>query len=150
MYSAGWRSDLLATASHLVTLRREHPALRTEKFFTGTPVVDGGRPDLGWYDAAGRPFYHARWHDPTVRTFQMVRTAPPPTRDVVMVVVNGSLHTEPVTLVEPGSRPWLLVWDSVWEHPEEQREAAIGGVLHEPGGRPITMEPLSMRVYVTR
>jgi glycogen operon protein len=147
---SGWRSDLLATATHLLTLRREHPALRTDRFYTGAPVAAGARPDLGWYDAAGREFDHARWHDPTVRTFQMVRTALPPNRDVVMLVVNGSLQPETVTLAGPAQSSWLLVWDSVWEHPEEQREAAIGGALHLPGGRTVTLEPLSMRVYVTR
>lgn len=147
---SAWRSDLLATCSYLLMLRREHPALHTERFYTGSPVAPGGRPDLGWYDPSGTAFDHDRWHDPSNRTFQMVRTAPPPTSDVVTVVFNGSLHAEQVRLVESGTEPWLLVWDSVWEHPEDQREAAIGGALHLPGGTTITMEPLSMRVYVCR
>ncbi|MCG2801623.1 MAG: glycogen debranching protein GlgX [Cellulomonas sp.] len=145
-----WRSDLLATCAYLLTLRREHPAMRTEVFYTGLPVAEGQRPDLGWYDRSGDAFDHGRWHDPSIRTFQMVRAAPPPAHDVVMVVVNGALDAEEVRLIASDSAPWLLVWDSVWEHPEDQREAAIGGALHLPGGTTITMEPLSMRVYVTR
>ncbi|HSG12233.1 MAG TPA: glycogen debranching protein GlgX, partial [Gaiellaceae bacterium] len=32
-----WRKDLLATARYLLALRREHPALRPDTFFTGRP-----------------------------------------------------------------------------------------------------------------
>jgi len=148
--TAAWRADLLETASHLLTLRREHPALRSLRFYTGTSHTDGGLPDLAWYDPTGEVFSHDRWHDPALRTFQMVRTARPPLRDIVLVVFNGSLQPEEVVLAQTEGDPWLLVWDSVWEHPQEQREAAIGGVLHLPGGVTITMEALSMRVYVTR
>ncbi|MCL2467614.1 MAG: glycogen debranching protein GlgX [Micrococcales bacterium] len=140
-----WHDDLLATATYLLALRADHPALRTERFYTGAPLASG-LPDLEWYDPAGVVFDHARWHDPALRTFQMVRTAGS-ARDVVLVVFNGSLNAEDVVLPTTDGDPWLLLWDSVWEHPDDQRDA---GPLHVPDAEPITMEALSMRVYATR
>lgn len=143
-----WRRDLLATAQHLLALRREHPALRTETFYSGRPRADGGPPDLGWYGADGTPFDHDRWHDAGVRTFQMVRVAPAPDDDQVLLVVNGALDPVAVHLADGGTRPWTLVWDSVWEHPSEVGAAASSGGRHQPVGSVSTLEALSMRVYV--
>jgi glycogen operon protein len=144
----GWRHDLLSTARWLLTLRRERPALRSTRFYTGRPRRAGLRPDLAWYDESGRPFDHARWHDASVRTFQMVRTAPPPDVDAVLLVVNGALSAIEVTLAPDDGGPWRLAWDSVWEHPREERAAAIAGALHADPGTVTVVEPLSMRVYV--
>ncbi len=143
-----WRADQLATARHLLALRRNHPALRTDAFYSGRPRVEGGLPDLGWYGADGAAFDHDRWHDASIRTFQMLRVAPAPLDDQVLLVVNGALDAVDVRLVDGDDRPWVLVWDSVWEHPAEVSATAIDGALHEPGGALTTLEPLSMRVYV--
>ncbi|MCC2321613.1 glycogen debranching protein GlgX [Cellulomonas xiejunii] len=143
-----WREDLLATARHLLALRREHPALRAETFYSGAPRVPGGPPDLGWYGADGVPFDHGRWHDASIRTFQMVRVAPVPADDQVLLVVNGALDAVAVRLADGDTTPWTLAWDSVWEHPAEVSTAAISGGLHQSAGSVTTVEPLSMRVYV--
>ncbi|WP_245528098.1 glycogen debranching protein GlgX [Cellulomonas gilvus] len=147
---APWRRDLLATTRWLLALRRDHAALRTDRFYTGRPHRDGGRADLAWFDAAGVAFDHARWHDPTVRTLQMLRAAHDERgrEDVVLVVVNGALDPVDVTLSGAADDRWRLVWDSVWEHPDEQRAAAIAGVLHAATGDSTLLEPLSMRLYV--
>jgi glycogen operon protein len=145
---APWRKDLLTTARWLLLLRREHPALRAERFYSGRPLLPGRRPDLAWYDALGTPFDHARWHDPSVRTLQMVRTAPPPDDDTVMLVVNGALDSVTVVLADEHGGRWRLAWDSVWERPGDERAEAIAGSLHAEPGESTVMEPLSMRVYV--
>ena len=144
------RQDLLATSRRLLGLRRDHPALRSPRFYTGRPPAPGLRPDLAWFDAAGAAFDHARWHDPAIRTFQMLRSAGggDEPEDVVLLVVNGALEPVDVTLSGlPGDR-WELAWDSVWEHPSEQRAAAIAGALHATAGEVAPLEPLSLRVYV--
>ncbi len=146
-----WRADLLATARYLLALRREHRALRATRFYSGRPLRPGGRPDLAWYAADGTPFDHARWHDPSIRTLQMERATDDDARtaaDVVLVVVNGALQEVDVTLAGgPGDR-WRLVWDSVWDHPDEARSSAIAGALHATAGAETVLEPLSLRVYV--
>ncbi|WP_307802823.1 glycogen debranching protein GlgX [Cellulomonas dongxiuzhuiae] len=143
-----WRTDLLATARHLLALRRDHAALRTSTFYTGRPRTDGAPPDLGWYCPDGAPFDHARWHDAGIRTFQMLRSAAPPDDDQVLLVVNGALDAVHVELAGGAGEPWTLAWDSVWERPSEVSTAAISGGLHQAVGTMTTMEPLSMRVYV--
>ncbi|WP_029290168.1 glycogen debranching protein GlgX [Cellulomonas sp. HZM] len=146
---SGRRGELLATARWLLALRRDHPALRAERFYTGRPAGPGLRPDLAWFDAHGDAFDHARWHDPSIRTLQMLRSAPPPDEgDVVLLVINGALEPVDVTLCgEPGDR-WRLAWDSVWETPGEERAAAIGGALRCGSGDTASLEPLSLRVYL--
>lgn len=141
-----WRRELLATASRLLAIRRAHPALRATGFYTGRPRAEGGPPDLGWYTPAGAEFDHERWHDASLRTFQMLRTAPPPDDDAVLLVVNGALDPVDVTLVELGG-PWDLEWDSVWD---EADDAALTNGLHPAPGEPVTLEPLTLRVYTPR
>ncbi|GEL95555.1 glycogen debranching protein GlgX [Cellulomonas composti] len=157
---APWGHDLLATTRWLIALRRDHPALRSTRFYTGRPVDGSGRADLSWFDAEGHAFDHGRWHDASIRTLQMLRAARPddPAEhdgtgradplDVVLVVVNGALDAVDVALAGEPTDRWRLVWDSVWEHPDEQRSSAIAGALHGDAGEVAVMEPLSMRIYV--
>lgn len=143
-----WRKDMLATARWLLLLRREHPALRAEEFFSGRSDAADTRPDLAWYDALGIPFDHARWHDPSVRTLQMVRSTKGPDADTVLLVINGSLDAMHLVLADDHGGRWRLAWDSVWEHPNEEAAAAIEGGLHAEPGEATVIEPMSMRVYV--
>jgi len=142
-----WRRDLLATARFLVGLRRAHPALRTMSFYTGRPSVDGGAPDLAWYTPEGTEFDHGRWHDASLRTFQMARTTKD--GDAVLLVVNGALNPVDVRLAAT-AEAWELAWDSVWDHPDDARDSAIHGGLHPAPDEEVTLEPLSLRVYVPR
>ena len=149
-----WQRNLLATTRYLLLLRRENPALRPSHFFRGARPPEGGRPDLAWYDAAGAPLGHDRWHDPAVRTLQMLRSLPTdepaePSADV-LVVVNGALEPATVTLADARPTQWVLAWDSTWEEPGERAAAAIGGGLLTASGEAIDLEALSLRVYVER
>ncbi len=143
----GWRRDLLATASFLVGLRRAHPALRAMTFYSGLAPVDGGAADLAWYTPEGSEFDHSRWHDASLRTFQMSRATKD--GDAVLLVVNGALNPIDVQLAAVGPA-WALAWDSVWDHPDDARDSAIHGGLHPAPGETVTLEPLSLRVYVPR
>jgi len=141
-----WRRDLLETSRFLLGLRRAHAALRAGTFFSGLPAEEGADPDLAWYTPEGNEFDHNRWHDATLRTFQMARATAD--GDAVLLVVNGSLDLADVKLA--GTGPWELAWDSVWDTPDEARDAAIGGGLHPAPGEHVMLESLSMRVYVPR
>jgi glycogen operon protein len=78
----------------------------------------------------------------------MVRTAPPPEKDTVLLVINGSLDAVHLILADDHGGRWRLAWDSVWESPAEERAAAIEGSLHAEPGEATVVEALSMRVYV--
>ncbi|MGW6005023.1 glycogen debranching protein GlgX [Oerskovia enterophila] len=154
-----WRKDLLATTTHLLALRREHAALRSDAFFHGRPrhAAEDAVPDLAWFDAAGRPLDHDAWHDPGFRVLQMLRTGPGERDKDVLVVVNGALDTVEVTLAEVPGRggaagcAWELVWDSDWEHPTEGAHGVDGLVddAGDAGSASVLLEPLSMQVYVS-
>ena len=77
----------------------------------------------------------------------MARTTPD--GDAVLLVVNGALDPVDVRLATAAT-PWELAWDSLWDHPDESRDAAIGGGLHPAPDEVVTLEPLSLRVYVPR
>lgn len=141
-----WQENLLATTRHLLRLRATQPALRPTDFYLGRPRGAATRPDLDWRLADGRPVEHHQWHDPAVRTLQMVRTAEDGSS--VLLVLNGLLDTVEVTLTDGPDGPWELRWDSTWEHPDEITTAAVNGALHPVPGARTVMEPLSMRVYV--
>lgn len=142
-----WRMDLLATTRYLLHLRAEHAALRSPRFYVGRPAPGGVRPDLAWFDAAGDAFDHARWHDASIRTLQMLRWDEA-TASGVLLVVNGALDVAKVVLAADRPGTWELLWDSTWEHPDERATTAINNGLHTPAGDPVVVEPLSLRVYL--
>ncbi len=145
--------DLLATARHLLRLRRELPALRTWGFFAGRPAgaregrPGDQRPDLDWRRAGGGVFDHAAWHDVQVRCLQMIRVAPD--GSAALVLVNGGF--DPVEFTVAGGLPpqghdgaWRLAWDSVAERPDG---APVNGEATVRPGSALLLEPLSMRLY---
>ncbi|MCL3860478.1 glycogen debranching protein GlgX [Actinotalea sp. K2] len=156
-----WREDLLATTTHLLRLRREHPALRATHFYRGRPRTPAAGhagepvaqcPDLDWRTAEGAELDHGLWHDPGVRTLQMIRTA----RDgsAVLLVINGALDTVDVVVAGGPGGGWELVWDSTWENPADRAALATsngnGNGTHPAVGSSVTVDPLSLRVYVNR
>jgi len=149
-----WRSNLLATTRYLLLLRRENPALRPSTFSRGAHPSDSGRPDLAWFDAGGSALRHDQWHDPAVRTLQMLRSVPGDSPgdplSEVLVVINGALDPVNVTLADERACVWELAWDSTWEEPGERAAAAIGGGLHASSGEGAFLEALSLRVYLAR
>ena len=146
------RANLLATTRHLLRLRREHPALRTEHFFLGGPnprADTDHRPDLDWRTADSEELSHALWHDPAVRALQMIRTAPD--APSVLLAINGALDPVEMVLADlPDDGVWHLAWDSVAEHPDAVGQGnGNGDERVQPSGRTVLVEPLSMRVYTT-
>jgi glycogen operon protein len=135
---------MLETTRFLLRLRREHAALRAESFFLGTPRPGEPYPDLLWFDAAGRPMDQAAWNVGGRRVIQMLRTGPGEGEADVLLVLNGDLHDLHAHLPDPldGARPWERVWSSTWDTPDEPVE--------EPVACPLTLEALSVEVFVSR
>jgi len=68
--SPRWRGQLELTKS-LLSLRKQHPALRQWHYFEGRPVVEGGRKDLSWIAPHGGEMTEADWHDAGLKTLGM-------------------------------------------------------------------------------
>jgi glycogen operon protein len=64
-------SDHLELTKKLLALRAAHPALRQWHYFSGQPVVSGGRKDLSWIAPHGGEMTDADWFDGNLRTIGM-------------------------------------------------------------------------------
>ncbi|WP_235915470.1 glycogen debranching protein GlgX [Puerhibacterium puerhi] len=137
--------DLLATTSALLRLRREHPALRADSFYLGTPRPGETRPDLLWFAETGEPMDRAAWEEPGRRVVQMLRPGPGERDADVLLVLNGRLDDAVVTLppVLAGAGPWRLAWSSAWEAPDRPAD----DLAPAPGDR-TTLEALSLQVLL--
>ncbi|MET7283086.1 glycogen debranching protein GlgX [Kribbella sp. NPDC005582] len=64
-------ADHLALTKKLIALRAAHPTLRQWHYFSGQPVVPGGRKDLSWIAPHGGEMTESDWHDGNLRTIGM-------------------------------------------------------------------------------
>ncbi|GAA1693976.1 glycogen debranching protein GlgX [Kribbella yunnanensis] len=64
-------ADHLALTKKLIALRSAHPTLRQWHYFSGQPVVPGGRKDLSWIAPHGGEMNESDWHDGNLRTIGM-------------------------------------------------------------------------------
>ncbi|MCA0337427.1 MAG: glycogen debranching protein GlgX [Actinobacteria bacterium] len=134
-----WQEDMIATTRHLLAIRRDHPALRQRTWSLGRQVHDDGSMDLAWFGADGWAM-DGGWHDPWSRTLQMLVNGAWLGRQSVLVVLHGGIHDVEVRLPDvPGLTAYRLLWDSVWERPQE------AGAPRPPG--PVTVAPLSLQVW---
>ncbi|GAB2472963.1 glycogen debranching protein GlgX [Xylanimonas ulmi] len=137
--------DLLETTKLLLALRREHPALRADSFFLGSPRPGEAFADLLWFTEAGAPMDHTAWNEAGRRAVQMLRPGPGPADCDVLLVLNGHLDDLDVVLppVLPGAEPWERVWSSTWDNPAQ----ASGD---DPDEGTSTLEALSVQLFVGR
>lgn len=139
----GNQQDMLDTTTYLLGLRRRFHALRSDEFFRGRPFPE--RPDAGidlaWFTRTGHAFTDGDWHNSSIRSLQMVRNSPRAGERAVLMVINGSLDPVDVALAQGDAHAWELIWDSTWEHPDEQVE--FGGTIEAT----TQLEPLTTRVY---
>jgi isoamylase len=142
---APWQRDLLATTTHLIRLRREHPALRQPTFFGNRPERSGssgerdGTADLAWFGADGSPMDEHRWADPHQRVLQAFWHGDPVGGRSVLVVVQASAGQVDVVLPGP---PWARGYELLWDSGHERPGAPIPT---PPGGRPVP--PRTLQVY---
>ena len=135
-----WQHDLLATARHLVRLRRDHPVLRQRAFFSGRQIHSDGSTDLAWYAADGEPMGH-RWDGPAVHVLQALYNGAWLAHQSVLIALNGSAQAADVTLPPaPGTTAYELLWDSSDDRPSPPGDPVEAGTT-------VTMGPASMRVW---
>lgn len=134
-----WQRQLCQTASFLLALRREHPTLRSARFFTGQPGADGA-VDLAWFGSNGHELTHAQWNDPSSQHLQMLRAWD---GDATLVMFNGCLDDATFVLPpHPYGGQWRLVWDSAWNTPDEELDL-------DTNSRTSDLNGLSMQIFVS-
>ncbi len=131
--------DLLATTTHLLRLRREHPALRQREFFGARAAHTDGTRDLAWFAADGSPMDDVRWHDPQARVLQAFLHGQPAGGRSMLLVLCGAPSDAEVTL--PGT-PWATSYELLFDSADERPAAPTCG---HSGAQLVA--PLSMRLY---
>ncbi len=116
--------DLVAFVSALVALRREHPALRADRWLTGITDPMTALADVTWHRADGAEMSASDWDGPDARVLVAVLSEGSSftTADRVVVVLNCSARDVPVLLPHPrrGFR-WHHVLDTAGERPFAER-----------------------------
>jgi glycogen debranching enzyme GlgX/4-alpha-glucanotransferase len=116
----------------LAAIRRDHPALRADRFFTGAP--QGATPylDVAWRTAEGEPLTEGDWNDPAGETLVMV-LAEPIAGGLDRVIVAIHRGTQPAAVALTDNRDefaWTLLADSA--DPDRIGELETGAVAIAP------------------
>jgi isoamylase len=104
-----WQRDLYAWTRALLALRREHPAVRPERYVDGTAPTQGSLA-LAWFGADGAPMTAERWFDHDQRVLGMYVAG-------LLVWVNTGPADE--TVVLPGG-PWASRYQPLLDTADEQ------------------------------
>jgi glycogen operon protein len=110
---AGADWDLRGYVKRLLTLRREHPVFRRQRFLAGAAA-----DELRWFSAAGMPMSGEQWADPTMHAIAVYldgSDAPdeaddgtPLLDDDFLILVNA--YWQPVTFTIPPVREATQTW----------------------------------------
>ena len=101
--------DLVAFAARLTKARREHPALRDDRFLTGEAAASP-LPDVEWRRADGSALEPHDWDDPQGFALQMVLAAD---SDRATVLINRGSAALQATLPElRDGQGWRVIADS--------------------------------------
>ena len=114
------KERLLAFTRYLAQVRRQHPALRNERFFTGTEVPGLRMKDVTWYGPTGVEIRDSAWGTPGPARLG-VRIVRKPLEgygkkdaDTLFLMVNTG--PEPVRFVLPDNRAserWERLFDGL-------------------------------------
>ena len=114
-------SDLTAFTARLAEVRREHPALRDDRFLTGE-AISSPLPDVEWRRADGGPLSPHDWDDPHGAALQMVLASVLADGGVdrASVLINRGADALPARLPEPrDGQAWRIAADSAAPEREE-------------------------------
>jgi glycogen operon protein len=114
---------LLAFTRRLLRIRREHPALHRQKFFSGRPIRGAGILDVMWYRHDGAPMTDEDWRNPHTRSLAMFLAGDGLTEtdsrgrvlcDDHLLVILSAAPSELAFRVPqvPGCRRWELLVDT--------------------------------------
>ena len=123
--------DLKSFVSYLSQFRKDHMALRQDRFLHGAKREQDGLPDVEWTDFAGFPL---QWRDPGLSSFCLTLrcSAEVPSykkdNDVVFIIFNRSNIAANVVLPEqPKGYHWVRAVDTSQHAQKQTRETRIDG-----------------------
>ncbi|AEW96620.1 MULTISPECIES: glycogen debranching protein GlgX [Streptomycetaceae] len=130
---------LRTLAARLIALRRAHPGLRRQRFFSGRPDGPGGVRDLTWFTPLGREMTEGDWFAGSATLGMFLRGGEIPDRDATGHPLTDAgflvvLHSgpDPVLFTLPGA-PWADGYEVLADTSRPDGEAP--GVHHASGTR---------------
>jgi glycogen operon protein len=152
--------DQVETTRWLLWLRREHPVLRVPGFSTGRAAPGDSIDDVGWFTRAGTPMSQGAWSRQENRVFQMLGSGSPLGDRDKLIVFNGTLDDQAVTLAAGHEAAgWVVVADTSWSNPRQggiDPSTGLDGLHDLPeglqgaaAGAALELEPQSMVVLLS-
>jgi glycogen operon protein len=142
------RRALYDLASRLIALRRAHPVLRRDTFFSGRPARPEGLRDLAWFTPQGLQMTEADWFAPsaTLGMYLSGRDIPrrdprgePVTDDSFLLLLHSGARAVDFRLPGP---PWGRSYELLLDTAAEDQSTAPA--THHPGGSRVVLPGRSL------
>ncbi|NBU23793.1 MAG: glycogen debranching enzyme GlgX [Actinobacteria bacterium] len=139
------QSDFETTVAHLISLRKQYPALRPRSF----ALIEEPTPEhdqMLWFSVRGDEMTVDDWHNPERRTLQRLsyHLMNDGSKQGLLLVINGQEQVKNVTLPKrEGIGSLELLWDSALELPPKRT------ILLNPGSK-LRMVEASMQLFLVR
>jgi glycogen operon protein len=109
-------TDMLRYTRELIALRRRHPSLTANRFYTGELLPGRGIPDIRWHGARlGEPL----WHDAQARVLAMTVAGIGHDEADLHAVFNMSDDAIDAALPEISGRHWQVALDTALPSPQD-------------------------------
>jgi glycogen operon protein len=112
----------------MIRLRRSHPSLQRQQFFSGE-VSHHGLPDISWH---GCRLNEPGFGDPDSRVLSLTLTGRSPAEDDLHIIFNMESSELPFEVPAIQGQRWRLLVDTAQPSPLDICEDAAGGVLVGP------------------
>jgi glycogen operon protein len=133
--------DMLEFVRGMIALRRRHPSLTRNAFFTGKPMPDRGIPDIAWH---GARLNEPAWHDGATQFLAFTIAGLTSNEEDLHVILNmGDLGIE---------APLPATSDRNWYPAVDTSDQATSGILLRENQRPVIamkwpVQPHSMVIF---
>ncbi|MFM1950487.1 MAG: glycogen debranching protein GlgX, partial [Actinomycetota bacterium] len=137
--------DFEKTVSHLISLRKQYPALRP-RTFTHLAEPTPEHDQMLWFSVRGDEMTIDDWHNPERRTLQRLayHLMNDGTKQGVHLIINGTEAVKNVTMPKvKGIAEYELLWDSALELPPKR------SIVVHPGSK-LRMVETSMQLFLVR
>jgi glycogen operon protein len=117
---------MLRYTRELIALRRRHPSLTANRYFTGAPVPGRDIVDVAWH---GTHLNEPLWHDPDARVLACTIAGLDDAEPDLHVILNMSEQGLDAPLPEVSRRDWHIALDTAQAAPadilEQERQVPL-------------------------
>jgi glycogen operon protein len=115
-------ATMLRYTRELIALRRRHPSLTTNRYFTGRPVPGRATPDISWH---GTRLNEPLWHDPNAQVLACTLAGLSDAEADLHIIFNMSDQTLNAPLPPMDGRRWHGALDTALASPQDIAPPAV-------------------------